>query len=100
MTRGYLTTYLTTQDCAPVPEFDFPGIGQMWKNEISGDVCFVPYEDDLALTTYCHIFYELKVDPPQDRGYDSDYAVYTSFRDFQLKKIMETKSMGEGENLN
>jgi hypothetical protein len=91
MTRGYLVNHLINYECYPDEDCDVPGVGQLWHNALNREACFVPYEDELALTTYCHIIYELKVDPPLECGYDSDYAVYISFRDVQLKQQAEAK---------
>ena len=79
MTRTYLFAYLRTVDC--YADNDVPELSQTWQNEINGLTTFVPYEDSISLRTYCRIFFELKVDPPKENGYDSDYAVYTSFMD-------------------
>lgn len=87
MTRDFCVYYLTTQECYPDDTCDVEGVGQLWRHGTNGHVCFVPYDEELVLGTYCHIFYELKVDPPQENGYDSDYAVYSSFRAFHEKQL-------------
>jgi hypothetical protein len=79
MIRSYLIAYLRTVDCYPVEDNYVPGITQLWRNDINGLTTFVPNQDSLSLRTYCRIFYELKVDPPKEHGYDSDYAVFSSF---------------------
>jgi hypothetical protein len=81
MTRGYMTGYLRTADCHPEDSNDVPGDSPIWRNAINGLSTFIPFEESLSLRTYCRIFYELKVDPPKEHGYDSDYAVFTSFMD-------------------
>lgn len=96
MNRGYLTNHLMNNECSPIEELDVEDVSQMWKNNINGEMCYIPYEDELALTTYCHIFYELKVDPPTEYGYDSDYAIYTSFREKQLPQHHEMKNKESG----
>lgn len=85
MNRGYLTNHLINNDCYPDEDYDVPGVGQLWHNAINGQMCYVPYVDELSVTSYCQIFYELKVDPPLEHGYDSDYAVFTSFRQQLIK---------------
>ena len=81
MTRAYLIAYLATADCYPEVVQDISQVAQTWRNEINGLTTFVPYEDSISLRTYCRIFYELKVDPPKEHGYDSDYAVFSTFMD-------------------
>lgn len=92
MTRGYLINHLINNECYPDELCDVPDVSQLWHNGINGEMCYVPYADELALTTYCHIFYELKVDPPTEHGYDSDYAVYASFRETRLKRNIEARN--------
>lgn len=77
MTRNYLINHLIEQDCFPDEECDST-VAQLWHNGINGEVCYVPYEEELDLTTYCHIIYELRIDPPLE--YDADYHVYLGFR--------------------
>jgi hypothetical protein len=79
MTRGYLIRYLISVDCYPDDDSEVRGVSQIWRNDINGSTTFVLYEESLSLRTYCRIFYELKVDPPREHGYDSDYAVFISF---------------------
>jgi hypothetical protein len=90
MTRYELVEHLYSQDCEPDADNDSE-VAELWRNLINGEVCYVPYEDVLALTTYCHIFYELKIDPPLENGYDSDYAVYVSFREMTLVQTGENE---------
>lgn len=97
MTRGYCINHLINMECYPEDDYDVPGVAQLWRNALNGETCFVPYEEELVLTTYCHIFYELKVDPPFEMGYDSEYAVYTSFREVQLMRDVKTTE-GTGGN--
>jgi hypothetical protein len=78
MTRSFLIAYLITVDCS-ADDRNVPGVSQGWRNDINGLTTFVPYEDPLSLSTYCRIFYELKIDPPKEHGYDSDYAGFSSF---------------------
>ncbi len=82
MTRGYLINHLIEKDCYPDEECDST-VSQLWRN--GANVCYVPYEDEFTLTTYCHIFYELKIEPPLE--YDADYDVYTSFRKHRLGPV-------------
>lgn len=98
MNRGYLINHLINHECYPDDAYDFPGIAQLWRNGINGEMCFVPYEDELFLMTYCHIFYELKVDPPLENGYDSDYAVYISFVPQKVKEFQSPEPPPE-ENI-
>jgi len=81
MTRLYLIAYLATVECNPYNDKNLSESSQTWKNSINGLTTLVPYEDFLSLRTYCRIFYELKVDPPKEHGYDSDYSVFSSFLD-------------------
>lgn len=84
MNRGYLINYLIENDCYPDEEYDVPEVSQLWHNAINGHMCYIPYEEDLAVTTYCIVFFELKVEPPREHGYDSDYAVFISFRQQEI----------------
>jgi hypothetical protein len=79
MTRAYLIAYLATVDCYPANGKDVPEVSQILRNHVNGLTAFVPCQESLSLITYCRIFYELKVDPPIEYGYDSDYAVFSSF---------------------
>ena len=79
MTRAYLIAYLATVDCYSYD--DASEVPQFWRNDVNGLTTFIPNGDSISLKTYCRIFYELKVDPPKEHGYDSDYAIYTSFMD-------------------
>ena len=89
MTRDYCIHHLINCDCFHVYEWDVHEVGEWWQHAINGQGCFVPLNEELALMTYCHIFYELRIDPPLVDGYDSDYAVYSSFRDVLRKKTTE-----------
>lgn len=79
MEREFLLLYLGSVDCSD------GGInathGQLYRNDLNGLETYIPDECVLKLRTYCRIFYELKVDPPKENGYDSDYAIYISFMD-------------------
>ena len=86
MTRNFLIVHLTENDCYP-DDFCDSEVSQLWHNAINGESCYVPYEDELVLTTYCHIIYELKIDPPLQ--YDADYDVYSSFRERELKTLVK-----------
>jgi len=79
MTRDYLLAYLATVDCSL--ENEVRENLQPLRNDVNGLTTFFPNEDPLTLRTYCRIFHELKVDPPKEHGFDSDYAVFTSFLD-------------------
>jgi len=79
MTRDYLLAYLATVDC--FLENKVRENLQTLRNDVNGLTTFFPNEDPLTLRTYCRIFHELKVDPPKEHGFDSDYAVFTSFLD-------------------
>lgn len=52
MNRGYLTNHLMNNECSPIEELDVEDVSQMWKNNINGEMCYIPYEDELALTTH------------------------------------------------
>lgn len=84
MTRQYLIDYLDSEGCCPV-EGSETIAGELWRNCINGEFCNVPFDDPLEMTTYCHILYELKVAPPVDADYDSNYYVYVGWREHQLK---------------
>lgn len=81
MTRAYLIAYLITAECYPDEKKGVQEASQMWRNDINGLTTLVPYQGFLTLRTYCRIFYELKVDPPKEHGFDSDYAVFSCFMD-------------------
>lgn len=85
MTRNELIVHLTTQECYSDEECDSE-YGQLWHNAINGQVCYVPYKDELALSTWAHVIYELRIDPPLQ--YDSFYHVYQGWRDGPYKKEM------------
>lgn len=61
MNRGYFINHLIDEGCYP-DEFCESDVSQLWHNSINGQICYVPYEEELSLTTYCHIIYELKID--------------------------------------
>lgn len=82
MTREYLLAYLNSVDCYP-DSGDNTSQPQLWRNSINGLTTYIPYEQSVSLSIYCKIFYELKVDAPLENGYDSDYAVFSSFIDKQ-----------------
>lgn len=80
MKRGYLVTYLDLEGCYTEPENgDLFEEGELWHNGENNEVCHIPFDEELDVMTYCHIFYELKVDSPLE--YDADYHVYCGFRD-------------------
>ncbi len=81
MTRNYLITYLATVECYPDNTGNVSTVSQLWRNDINGLTTFVPFDDPICLRTYCRIFYELRVPPPNEHGFDSDYAVFSSFMD-------------------
>jgi hypothetical protein len=82
VTRSEFIIHLIDQDCYPDEECDSE-VGQLWHCGISGQSCYVPYVDELAVPTWCHIVYELRIDPPHK--YDAFYHVYLSWRDVQYK---------------
>jgi hypothetical protein len=82
MKRDFLIKYLEGEGCYPA-EDHHSDVSELWINCINSESCYIPFEDELALTTYCHIIYELKVDPPVE--YDADYHVYVGWRENQLK---------------
>ncbi len=90
MKREFLTRYLTDEGCYTDEDDICVGIGELWHNCINGETCYIPFDEDLVLTTYCHIIYELRVDPPLE--YDADYHVYLGFREKHLKKVDKPKS--------
>jgi len=98
MMREYIVNHLINEGCFPVDEFDVPGVAQLWRNSIGGHECYVPYVDELTVPTYCQIFYELHINPPLEEGYDSDYAVYSSFRELRLKNVVEEHSANNPED--
>jgi len=89
MLRTELILHLTNHDCYPLPEHDVPGVAQCWRNAINGHEAYVSYDDDLALNTWGMIIYELRIDPPLNNGHDSDYAVFTSFREVIMSDIRQ-----------
>lgn len=78
MTRNEFVVHLTTQDCYPDEECD-SDISQLWRNGINGEECYVPYVEELSTMTWCHIVYELKIDPPLES--DAYYHVYVGWRE-------------------
>ena len=85
MKRKFLTDYLYECGCNPDEDED-SHVSELWRNCINGETCYIPFDEDLVLTTYCHVLYELKVDPPE--GYESDYDVYSGWRNNQLKEVV------------
>ncbi len=88
MDRGFFINHLINSECYPDTDCDSE-VSQLWINGINGEGCYVPCVDDLSLTTWCHIVYELRIDPPLE--FDDDYHVYLGFRE-QLKIKNEIKS--------
>lgn len=88
MNRGEFIVHLTNQECYPDEECDSE-VSQLWHNAINGEVCYVPYEDDLSVTTWCHIVYELKIDPPLD--HDAYYHVYLGWREHQYAESQKER---------
>lgn len=84
MKRDYLIEYITGEGCY-TDEEDQCDIGELWHNCINGETCFIPFDEDLATMTYCHIIYELKIDPPVE--FDADYHVYVGFRESINAKV-------------
>ncbi|WP_295233872.1 hypothetical protein [Sediminibacterium sp.] len=77
MTRGELTHHLIENECYPDDEVECE-VSQLWINAINGESCYVPCEEELSVNTFCHVIYELGIQPPLE--YDSFYAVYVGFR--------------------
>jgi hypothetical protein len=84
MTRAFLIEHLISEGCYTESNND---IGEFWINCVNGSTCHIPYRENLQLTTYCHIIYELKIIPPAK--YESDYEVYLHFRTDQLEKFIK-----------
>ncbi len=78
MTRNEFIIHLTNNDCYPDDECD-SDVSQLWHNGLNGEECYVPYVDELSVTAWCHIVYELKIDPPLQ--YDAFYHVYAVWRE-------------------
>ncbi|PSR54113.1 hypothetical protein AHMF7605_11585 [Adhaeribacter arboris] len=89
MTRNYFINHLIEQECYPDEECNSE-ISQLWHNAISGDVCYVPLDEELEIPTWCHIIFELGVNPPIE--FDSDYHVYCTFREDHLKQVVINKN--------
>lgn len=90
MVRGYLINHLQEQGCYPEDEHNNSDVAELWVNCITGDICYVPHEKELSLMTYCHIIFELKIDPPLENGYESDFHVYVGWKEHTLKKAAES----------
>lgn len=82
MEREYLTTYLKNEGCYPDTDGEKNDVSELWTNCINSETCFIPFDKRMNLTTYCQVFYELKVAPPFE--YESDYAVYLVWREHDL----------------
>jgi hypothetical protein len=91
MLRNELTDYLQDEGCYPEENGTTP-VGEMWHNCINGATCHIPFGDDLPITTWAGILYELKVAPPPVDGYDSDYAVYIVWREKDLQAHLANKA--------
>lgn len=87
MLRTELILHLTNSDCHPLDEYDVPDVSQCWRNAINGHEAYVPYEDELELHTWGLVIQELCIDPPLHSGYDSDYAVFSSFQEEIMNDI-------------
>lgn len=79
MTREYLLAYLDSVDCIPDGNDDSPV--QLYRNAINGRQTLIPKSQYLTLSMYCRVFRELMIEPPKEHGFDSDYAVFSSFID-------------------
>jgi hypothetical protein len=86
MNRGLFINHLINQDCYPDEECDSE-ISQLWINAINGEFCYVPYEDELAVITWCQVVYELGIRPPHE--YDAFFHVYQGWRNVQQKEDQE-----------
>lgn len=91
MTRGELIIHLTNQDCYPDAECDSE-VSQLWHNAINGESCYIPFADELAVTTWCHILYELRIPPPLE--YDAFYDVYVGWRETQYAEATRPANPG------
>lgn len=98
MTRNEFINHLYDNDCFPDETFESDE-GQMWVNEINREMCVVPYVDVLSISTWCHVIYELRIDPPLK--YDADYHVYLGWRNGAYSQFMEhRKRISGGEATN
>lgn len=94
MNRSLFVDHLYNQDCVPDEHCDAQE-SQLWKNLINGEVCYVPYEDELEVMTWGHIVYELKIDPPL--AYDSDYHIYVGWREVHYKAYIDAVEQPKSE---
>lgn len=88
MTRNEFIIHLTDQECYPDTECD-SNVSQLWHCGITGESCYIPYEEYLSIITWGHIVDELRIQPP--RQYDADYDVYATFRDHHKMRTVKTK---------
>lgn len=96
MNRGYLINHLINQECYPDEEWSDPTAGQLWRNAINGHVCYVPYDEELAIMTWCHAIAELKILPPLE--FDADYDVYCSWKNGPYKEKMSEQEKEDDRN--
>ncbi len=85
MERTYLIKHLEEQGCYTNGEA-IENVGEIWYNCINGELCNIPFAEHLEVPTYCHVIYQLRIDPPRENGYDSDYDVYVGFKEHQRLK--------------
>lgn len=95
MTRNEFVNHLIEQDCYPDEECDSE-VSQLWHNAINGQSCYVPCEEELASTTWCHVVYELKIDPPL--MHDGYYHVYVGWREGAYTDFMKEETKKKNNN--
>lgn len=93
MTRNEFIAHLIDNDCFPDETFESED-GQMWVNDINHEMCFVPYDETLSIITWCHVVFELRIDPPLQ--YDADYHVYLGWREGAYPQYLEHRNKISG----
>jgi hypothetical protein len=95
MNRGEFINHLIEQECYPDEECD-SDVSQLWHNAINGHSCYVPYADELTVNSWCHVVYELRIDPPLQ--HDAFYHVYVGWREGAYNDLLKEDARKDDQN--
>ena len=85
LSREYLLNHLTDNTCRISENGSFED-GEFYVNVVNFKICWVPIEDEYSETTYCDIFFELKIPAPD--GLEDELERFREFRE-ELANIKE-----------